>query len=89
MTTLIDVNPCRPAPRAARTVEVLGVRWPAHKAHAVVAGLVAAVLGLVFLGSPQVTAWVTGVVVLAVWWGERYLPGKAAVAPASNPPGIS
>ncbi len=29
------------------------------------------------------------VVVLAVWWGERYLAGNAAAAPRSNPPGIS
>ncbi|MBD0860113.1 hypothetical protein IA539_02650 [Gordonia sp. zg691] len=85
MTTVFDVDPYRPA----RTVDVFGVRWPARKAHAVVAGLAVALLSLLAFGSPQFTAWVTAVTVLAVWWGERYLPGKAATAPASNPPGIS
>ncbi|WP_137811602.1 hypothetical protein, partial [Gordonia sp. GAMMA] len=66
-----------------------GVRWPAHKAHAVLAGVVAALATLVIFGSPQASAWVSAVVVLAVWWGERYLAGNAAVAPRSNPPGIS
>lgn len=89
MTTMIGTNAYRPARRARATVEVFGVRWPAHKAHAVLAGVVAALAALVIFGSPQASAWVSAVVVLAVWWGERYLAGNAAVAPRSNPPGIS
>ncbi len=89
MTTMIGINAHRPVRRAHRTVEVFGVDWPAHKAHAVLAGVATAVVTLLIFGSLQATAWVTAVAVLAVWWGERYLPGNAAVAPRSNPPGIS
>ncbi|SDU40715.1 hypothetical protein [Gordonia westfalica] len=89
MTTMIGINAHRPVRRAPRTIEVFGIEWPAHKAHAVLAGVATAVVTLLIFGSPQATAWVTAVAVLAVWWGERYLPGNAAVAPGSNPPGIS
>ncbi|MBN0971626.1 hypothetical protein GR168_14375 [Gordonia sp. JH63] len=89
MATLIDVDPGRPASRQPRTVDVLGAQWPVHKAHAVAAAVVVALVSLVLLGSLAVTAWASGLTLLAVWWGERYLPGTAAVAPASNPPGIS
>ncbi|MCG7632438.1 MULTISPECIES: hypothetical protein [Gordonia] len=89
MTTLIDVDPSHREPRAARTVDVFGVQWPAHKIHAVVAAAAVALVSLLLVGSLEITAWASGLVLLAVWWGERYLPGTAAVAPASNPPGIS
>ena len=89
MATLIDVDAGRPASRRPRTVDVLGAQWPVHKAHAVATAAVVALVSLVLLGSLEVTAWVSGVTLLAVWWGERYLLGTAAVAPASNPPGIS
>ncbi|KAF0970516.1 MULTISPECIES: hypothetical protein [Gordonia] len=89
MTTMIGINVHRPHRRAPRTIDVFGVEWPAHKAHAVLAGIATAVVALLILGSLQATAWVTAVAVLAVWWGERYLAGNAAVAPRSNPPGIS
>ncbi|WP_044506900.1 hypothetical protein [Gordonia sp. KTR9] len=89
MATLIDVDPRHRAPRASRTVDVLGVLWPAHKVHALVAAAAVALVSVLLIGSLEVTAWVSGLTLLAVWWGERYLPGTAAVAPASNPPGIS
>ncbi|MEO9327622.1 hypothetical protein [Gordonia aurantiaca] len=89
MTAMIGINAHRPVRPVRSTVEVFGVRWPAHKAHAVVAGVVAALVTLVLFSSAQAAAWVSAVVVLAVWWGERYLAGKAAVASRSNPPGIS
>lgn len=89
MTTLIDVDSSHREPRAARTVDVLGVPWPAHKVHALVVAAAVALVSLVLVGSLEVTAWVSGLALLAVWWGGRHLPGTAAVAPASNPPGIS
>ncbi|GAC70011.1 hypothetical protein [Gordonia soli] len=90
MTALIEPTPIRrrvPAP----VVDVAGTDWPRHKVLAVVAGLLAALLTLSVTGSGQVTMWVTAVVVLAFWWGDRIrqVVGDAATAPRSNPPGIS
>ncbi|MDL9937429.1 hypothetical protein QSJ18_11795 [Gordonia sp. ABSL1-1] len=75
--------------RAVRTVDVAGVAWPAYKLHALLVGIVVAMAIFALTASGQLTMWVTAGAVLVVWWGGRYRPGNAAVAPASNPPGIS
>ncbi|MFT4042396.1 MAG: hypothetical protein QM673_04465 [Gordonia sp. (in: high G+C Gram-positive bacteria)] len=64
-------SPGRPA--RVRTVEVAGILWPLYKLHAVAAALLAALITLSVTRDPQITAWVSGVVLISVWWVERYL----------------
>lgn len=63
-----------------RTVDVFGVRWPRHKAEAVVAALIVLTLGVVLTVavagasfSPAILA-AAGVGV-AVWWAARVAHG--------------
>ncbi|MFT4086479.1 MAG: hypothetical protein QM658_04885 [Gordonia sp. (in: high G+C Gram-positive bacteria)] len=72
MTTLNDVY-ARPDDQSSGVpeVDVFGVAWPLYKLHAVLVGVVAAVLALALGGAPVVAAWIAGGSVLAVWWGER------------------
>ncbi|NDK90509.1 hypothetical protein GYA93_13105 [Gordonia desulfuricans] len=71
------------------TREIGGVAWPVYKLHAVVAALVVAVVSLAVFTSIEATAWLSGLTLLLVWWGERYRAGKAATASRSHPAGIS
>ncbi|GAA1482925.1 hypothetical protein GCM10009624_33650 [Gordonia sinesedis] len=90
MTTLIEPNPVRrTAATTTRTVSVAGVPWPVHKLRAVLAALAVGVVVLVVTRSPELTAWLSGGTLLAVWWVGAHLPGKAATDPRSNPLGIS
>ncbi|MGW0036038.1 hypothetical protein [Gordonia sp. NPDC003376] len=71
------------------TRDIAGVAWPVHKLHAVIAALIVAAVSLVVFTSIETTAWLSGLTLLLVWWGERYRVGKAATASRSHPAGIS
>ncbi|RPA63478.1 hypothetical protein EF294_08240 [Gordonia oryzae] len=88
MTAMIEINLFREHARVVRSVDVAGVAWPVHKLQAIA---VAGVVGLISLLAltPELTAWLSGVALVTTWLVARHLPGNAATAPASNPPGIS
>ncbi|MGX7693429.1 hypothetical protein [Gordonia polyisoprenivorans] len=88
MTAMIEMNPVREHARAVRTVDVAGVAWPAHKLQAIAVAGVVGLISLLVL-TPELTAWLSGVALVTTWLVARHLPGNAATAPASNPPGIS
>lgn len=77
MTALIEIDPGRASDgpgshvaAAVPTTDIAGVRWPVNKLHAVVAGIIVALVAVLLTGSGVTTMWVTAAVVLAVWWGE-------------------
>ncbi|MFW0792912.1 hypothetical protein AAFP30_03780 [Gordonia sp. CPCC 205515] len=85
---LIESNSARRGSSTATpTVDVAGVRWPMHKAHAVAAAVLVALLAFVVTGSGQVTMWASAAALLTVWWGERAFQTfrhDARTAPASR-----
>lgn len=68
---LIESNSARRRPTAMPTLDIAGVRWPIHKAHALAVAVIVAVFALVITGSGQVTMWASAAALLTVWWGER------------------
>lgn len=71
MTSLIEPNPVPATSARLPGVDLAGVRWPVNKLHAVIAGLLAALIAVIVTGSGVTTMWITAAVVLSVWWGER------------------
>lgn len=53
------------------SVDVFGVAWPLYKLHAVLAAALATVVILAAGGTGTVAVWVSAVVAIVVWWGER------------------
>ncbi|MGV9710167.1 hypothetical protein ACWDTI_05835 [Gordonia sp. NPDC003424] len=69
---LIESNTARGSSAAdIPTVNVAGTQWPVHKAHALAAAVVMAVLVLLVTESGQVAMWASAITMVVTWWGER------------------
>lgn len=88
MTAMIESNPTYGCDTAVRTIDIAGAAWPVYKLQAVVVAVVVGIASLA-LFTPEITAWLSATALVVTWLVARQLPGNAATARGSNPPGIS
>ncbi|WP_026919026.1 hypothetical protein [Gordonia shandongensis] len=69
MTTLTLILPDTARSRAVPVVSIFGVPWPVHKAAAVVAGVLTALVVFAISGSGEWAMWTSAGTAVAVWWG--------------------
>lgn len=63
----------RPARRTLPSIDIAGVAWPVHKVHALVVGMVVAVVLAVVTRDAQIAVVAATAVTTGAWWVLRVI----------------